>query len=78
MKADQSQPNPLTEPQDNNEASQATLFCDGIFHAARIVHALGGIENLQAYDVTILVIVENDAGLVLVTLLDLCAAKYES
>ena len=41
-----------------------------VFERARVPDASGGFQNLQPYDVTILVIVENHARLILVTLFD--------
>src|SRR5713226_2200607 len=49
---------------------ETTLMGHSVFERARVLDAFGGFQNLQTYDVTILIIVENHARLVLVTLFD--------
>jgi hypothetical protein len=48
-----------------------------VFDGFRILHPFRGIEDFHADDVSILVIVQNDAGFVLVALLDLGITEFD-
>src|SRR5947207_9888159 len=58
----------------NEEARSKQWWCylsrHRIFNRARILCAFGSIENLHADDVPILIVIKNDARLVLIALFD--------
>src|ERR1700722_3551151 len=51
------------------------LACYRVFHRAGIIGSLGGVEDFQPDDITVLVVIENHTGLVFVTLLYGTAAE---
>src|SRR5260221_8252491 len=51
------------------------ISCYGVLDRPRIFHTLGSIQNLQAHNVAVFVIVENHTGLVFVAFFNPCVAE---
>jgi hypothetical protein len=45
-------------------------LCHGILQRARILHTLRGVQDLDPDNITVLVIVEDDSGFILITFLN--------
>src|SRR6266567_3547860 len=46
------------------------LTSHGVLHGTRVGHALGGVQDLEADDIAVLVVVKNHSGLIFVAFLD--------
>ena len=53
-------------------------LCHGILQRARILHTLRGVQYLDPDNITVLVIVEDDSGFILVTFLNWSTAQLNS